>query len=83
MWGHGGAWRSGSKANPPVTFLTQEGFAIASIDYRLSTQVHSQYKLHKLDAHLEVVHGGEHGGTPFYSEANRKLVTQFLQKHLR
>lgn len=232
VWMHGGAWRSGTKANPPVTFLLQEGYALASIDYRLSTQapypallhdckaairwlranqkeygydaskiavagssagghlaaligvtnnspphegcvgvnggesssvqaivdyygptnfltilhqstphglsvrvpalqlllgsqpednlplaklaspvahvgpgdppllmlhgdqdpqvpinqsheLHHQYKLHNLDVHLEVVHGGKHGGSPFYSQTNRKHVIQFLEKHLR
>src|SRR5262245_52805320 len=36
VWVHGGAWRSGSKANPSVLPLTDRGFAIASVDYRLS-----------------------------------------------
>ena len=35
---HGGAWRAGSKANVPVARLIEHGFAIASVDYRLSTE---------------------------------------------
>jgi acetyl esterase/lipase len=36
IWIHGGAWLGGSRANPPVMFLTHKGFAVASIDYRFS-----------------------------------------------
>ena len=38
VWIHGGAWRSGSKSNPPIQYLLEQDFAIASVDYRLSTQ---------------------------------------------
>jgi acetyl esterase/lipase len=33
---HGGAWQGGSKDHPMVLGLTREGFALASINYRLS-----------------------------------------------
>lgn len=36
VWVHGGAWRAGSKDNMPLDELVKRGFAIASIDYRLS-----------------------------------------------
>lgn len=36
VWVHGGAWRSGSRANPALLGMTAHGWAIASIDYRLS-----------------------------------------------
>ncbi len=32
---HGGGWRGGSKERLPAMFLTQHGFAVASINYRL------------------------------------------------
>lgn len=35
---HGGAWRAGSKSDVPIAGLMERGFAIASVDYRLSTQ---------------------------------------------
>lgn len=35
---HGGAWRAGSKSDVPIYDLVAQGFAIASVDYRLSTQ---------------------------------------------
>jgi len=36
VWVHGGAWRAGSKDSMPLGELVKRGFAIASIDYRLS-----------------------------------------------
>src|SRR5438552_3931368 len=36
VWVHGGAWRGGSKNNPSILPLTEKGFAVASVDYRLS-----------------------------------------------
>ena len=38
VWIHGGAWRRGSKDNPPVLYLVDAGFALASVDYRLSPE---------------------------------------------
>lgn len=38
IWIHGGAWLAGSQANPPVLYLVAKGFAVASIQYRFSSQ---------------------------------------------
>jgi acetyl esterase/lipase len=35
---HGGDWMFGNRGHPPVLFLVQQGFAVASIDYRLAPQ---------------------------------------------
>jgi len=37
VWIHGGAWRSGSKESPPLGMLPY-GYALASINYRLSEE---------------------------------------------
>ena len=37
VWVHGGAWRAGSKDFMPLTALVESGYAVASLDYRLST----------------------------------------------
>ena len=50
VWIHGGAWRSGSKSNPPILYLLKENFAIASIDYRLSTQAEFPALIHDCKA---------------------------------
>src|SRR4029077_7199543 len=36
VWVHGGAWRAGSKEQTPALFLLTRGYAVASINYRLS-----------------------------------------------
>jgi acetyl esterase/lipase len=37
IWIHGGAWMGGSQVNPPVLYLVGKGFAVASIQYRFSS----------------------------------------------
>jgi acetyl esterase/lipase len=36
VWIHGGGWWEGSKTSCPAVFLTTKGYAVASINYRLS-----------------------------------------------
>lgn len=36
VWIHGGAWRRGSKENPPILALVDKGWPVASVEYRLS-----------------------------------------------
>jgi acetyl esterase/lipase len=36
IWVHGGAWSGGTQANPPMMYLAQKGFAVASIQHRMS-----------------------------------------------
>ncbi|MCA9072647.1 MAG: prolyl oligopeptidase family serine peptidase, partial [Planctomycetaceae bacterium] len=36
MWVHGGGWKQGSKNRCPATWLVDQGFAVASIEYRLT-----------------------------------------------
>jgi acetyl esterase/lipase len=36
VWIHGGAWQAGSKENPPGLAMVPKGYALASINYRLS-----------------------------------------------
>ncbi len=38
VWIHGGAWRAGSKDRTPAAFLAGQGFAVASVGYRLSQE---------------------------------------------
>lgn len=38
VWLHGGGWTSGDKENCPVLFFIKMGYAVASINYRLSPQ---------------------------------------------
>ena len=38
VWVHGGGWKNGSKDRCPAAWLAIHGFAVASIDYRLTHQ---------------------------------------------
>ena len=47
---HGGGWRAGSKKDVPIVDLYDRGFAIASVDYRLSTQAVFPAQVHDIKA---------------------------------
>lgn len=36
LWIHGGGWKGGSKENCPLVWMVAEGYAVASLDYRLT-----------------------------------------------
>lgn len=75
---HGGGWSGGTRKNPPVERLVRHGYAVASIDYRLSgeatfpAQIHdckaavrwlrANARRHRLRADRIVVWGGSAGG---------------------
>ena len=46
VWIHGGGWRAGSKENCNVKWLTEHGFAIASISYRLTDKATFPAQIH-------------------------------------
>jgi acetyl esterase/lipase len=50
VWVHGGAWRSGSRKDMPLARLVEEGYAVASVDYRLSTEAKFPAQIHDLKA---------------------------------
>ena len=43
---HGGGWKGGSRARCQFSWLAQEGFAVASIDYRLSQEALFPAQIH-------------------------------------
>jgi acetyl esterase/lipase len=49
IWIHGGAWYSGSKENPPLNFLSY-GYAMASIEFSLSTEQIFPAQIHDIKA---------------------------------
>ncbi|MFT7642501.1 MAG: acetyl esterase/lipase [Pirellulaceae bacterium] len=57
VWVHGGAWRSGSKSNMPLTDLVENGFAIASVDYRLSPVAKFPAQIHDCKAAIRYLRG--------------------------
>jgi acetyl esterase/lipase len=63
VWVHGGAWRSGSRASVDLVGLTALGWAVASVDYRLSPVARFPAQVHDIKAairHLRA-HSTEHG----------------------
>src|SRR5688572_1755734 len=57
VWVHGGAWRSGSKSNMPLARIVEEGYAVASVDYRLSTQAKFPAQIHDIKAAIRFLRG--------------------------
>lgn len=49
VWVHGGAWTSGNKTAYPA-FLTQNGFAVASLDFRSSNDARFPANVHDIKA---------------------------------
>ena len=50
VWVHGGAWRRGSRSSMPLTRLMDDGYAIASIDYRLTPIAPFPAQVHDIKA---------------------------------
>lgn len=62
VWVHGGAWRSGSKESPPLGPLSA-GYAIASVNYRLSGEAKFPALIHDIKAAIRFLRGnaGKYG----------------------
>jgi len=56
MWVHGGAWHSGSKENPPKSLL-ERGYALASIDYRLTGEAPFPAMIHDIKSAIRFLRG--------------------------
>lgn len=50
IWVHGGAWRAGSRENSALKGMTAYGWAVASVDYRLSTKARFPAQIHDIKA---------------------------------
>src|SRR5688500_3435019 len=50
VWVHGGAWRSRSRKDVPIMTLVNGGYAVASVDYRLSTEAKFPAQIHDIKA---------------------------------
>ena len=63
VWVHGGAWRAGSRSGVEIKGLTARGWAIASVDYRLSTAARFPAQIYDIKAALRFLraHAGDYG----------------------
>ena len=62
IWVHGGAWRSGTKESVPKVFV-ENGFAVASLDFRQSTEARFPAQVHDIKAAIRFLRakGSEYG----------------------
>ena len=55
---HGGAWRRGSRQGMPLdSLVSEQGFAIASVDYRLSPEAKFPAQVHDIKAAIRYLRG--------------------------
>ena len=66
VWVHGGAWRGGSREGVEIKGLVGLGWALASVDYRLSTQARFPAQIHDIKAAIRFLraHAEELGLPP-------------------
>lgn len=57
VWVHGGAWRGGSKDQPFPRALRDTGYAVASLDFRLSGEAPFPAQVHDIEAALRFLRG--------------------------
>lgn len=57
VWVHGGAWRAGSKSNMPLIPLVNQGYAVASVEYRLSPVAKFPAQIHDIKAAIRFLRG--------------------------
>jgi acetyl esterase/lipase len=63
VWVHGGAWRGGLRENVDLRGIVALGWAVASVDYRLSTVARFPAQVHDIKAAIRFLraHAAEHG----------------------
>lgn len=62
VWVHGGAWRAGSKANPPTAFL-DAGYAMASVDFHNSPEARFPAQIYDIKGAIRFLraHASDYG----------------------
>ncbi len=56
---HGGAWRAGSKDSMPLTAVLGAGYAIASVEYRLTPEARFPAQVHDIKAAIRFLRGNQ------------------------
>lgn len=57
VWVHGGAWVRGNKKDVPITWLTQQGVAVASVEYRLLREAMFPAPIYDVQAAVRYIRG--------------------------
>ena len=71
VWIHGGAWRAGSKDSVPVERWLQQGFAITSIEYRLSPVARFPAQINDIKAAIRWLSGN---AKTYAFDSNRFII---------
>ncbi len=71
VWVHGGAWRAGDRSRVPVKSLTEHGFAVASVDYRLSPVARFPAQVHDIKAAIRFLRVN---AAPYGFDTNRFAI---------
>jgi len=58
---HGGAWRAGDKGRMPLKRLVEKGFAVASVDYRLTPVAPFPAQVHDIKAAIRFLRAKQDG----------------------
>lgn len=63
VWIHGGGWQNGDKADCRVKYLAEHGYAVASVNYRLTHQASFPAQIHDVKAAIRWLraHATEYG----------------------
>ena len=63
IWVHGGAWRGGSRSDVDLKRMTGRGWAVASVDYRLSTSAQFPAQIFDIKAAIRFLraHANDYG----------------------
>ncbi len=66
IWVHGGGWRNGDRFPCPALFLTQHGYAVASLSYRLTDAATFPAQIHDCKAAIRFLrkHASKYGVDP-------------------
>jgi acetyl esterase/lipase len=72
VWMHGGGWVQGSKSYCPLTWLTEHGYAVASIEYRFTQE--AAWPASIADCHAAVDWLMGHGGD-YQLDARRVVLS--------
>lgn len=71
VWVHGGAWRAGNKSSMPLKALVEDGFQIASVDYRLTPEARFPANVHDIKAAIRFLRAN---GRELQINANTILI---------
>ena len=68
---HGGAWRAGNRKDVPVKPFVEKGYAVASVEYRLSTQAPFPAQIYDVKAAIRFLRAK---ADSYHLDANRFIV---------